>query len=150
MSTNKDAASLVDISQAAYKILEYKQGLSKSEFMNDDKTQSSVLYQLLIYDRLGISSQQLSQFCQKWKVAELALFGSILRDDFRPDSDIDFLVSYQPNAKRGLFEKMTMQEELEDLLHRKVDLVSKQAIIQSRNWLRRKNILDSAEVIYVA
>ena len=54
MSTNKDAASLVDISQAAYKILEYKQGLSKSEFMNDDKTQSSVLYQLLIYDRLGI------------------------------------------------------------------------------------------------
>ncbi len=103
-----------------------------------------------IYSRLGISSQQLTQFCQNWKVAELALFGSILRDDFRPDSDIDLLVSYQPNAKRGLFEKMTMQEELENLLHRKVDLVSKQAIIQSRNWLRRKNILDSAEVIYVA
>ena len=102
------------------------------------------------YSRLGISSQKLTQFYQEWKVAELALFGSILRDNFREDSDIDLLVSYQPNAKRGLFEKMTMQEELEDLLHRKVDLVSKQAIIQSRNWLRRKNILDSAEVIYVA
>ncbi len=102
-----------------------------------------------IYNRLSISNQQLAQFCQKWKVAELALFGSILRDDFREDSDIDLLVSYQSNAKRGLFEKMSMQEELENLLHRKVDLVSKQAIIQSRNWLRRKNILDSAEVIYV-
>ena len=103
-----------------------------------------------IYNRLGISSQQLTQFCQKWQVAELALFGSILRDDFREDSDIDLLVSYQPNAKRGLFEKMTMQEELETMLNRKVDLVSKQAIIQSHNWLRRKNILSSAEVIYVA
>lgn len=79
------------------------------------------------YDRLGISSQQLTQFCQKWKVAELALFGSILRDDFREDSDIDLLVSYQPNAKRGLFEKTTMKEELEIMLNRKVDLVSKQA-----------------------
>ncbi|WP_271254465.1 nucleotidyltransferase family protein [Pseudanabaena sp. Chao 1811] len=103
-----------------------------------------------IYNRLGISSQQLTQFCQKWKVAELALFGSILRDDFREDSDIDLLVSYQPNAKRGLFEKITMKEELEIMLNRKVDLVSKQAIIQSHNWLRRKNILESAEVIYVA
>ncbi len=102
------------------------------------------------YSRLGVSSPKLTQFCQKWKVAELALFGSILRDDFREDSDIDLLVSYQPNAKRGLFEKMTMKEELEIMLNRKVDLVSKQAIIQSRNWLRRKNILDSAEVIYVA
>ncbi len=103
-----------------------------------------------IYSRLGISSQQLTQFCQKWQVAELALFGSILRDDFREDSDIDLLVSYQPHAKRGLFEKMTMKEELEIMLNRKVDLVSKQAIIQSHNWLRRKNILESAEVIYVA
>ncbi len=73
-----------------------------------------------------------------------------MRDDFREDSDIDLLVSYQPTAKRGLFEKMTMKEELEIMLNRKVDLVSKQAIIQSHNWLRRKNILDSAEVIYVA
>ncbi len=103
-----------------------------------------------IYTRLGVSREQMIQFCQKWQIAELALFGSILRDDFRTHSDIDLLVSYQPSAKRGLFEKMTMQEELESLLNRKVDLVSKQAIIQSRNWLRRRNILDSAEVLYVA
>lgn len=110
-------------------------------------TQNSILE---IRDRLGISAEQLTKFCQKWQVSELALFGSILRDDFRSDSDIDILVSYQPTAKRGLFEKITMKEELEILLNRKVDLVSKQAINQSRNWLRRKNILDSAEVIYVA
>lgn len=103
-----------------------------------------------IYDRLGITAEQLAAFCQHWHVAELALFGSILRDDFRPNSDIDILVSYQPTAKRGLFEKITMKEELEILLHRNVDLVSKQAIGQSRNWIRRKNILDSAQIIYVA
>lgn len=102
------------------------------------------------FNRLGISRHQLVEFCQKWQVSELSLFGSILREDFRAESDVDFLVSYQPSAKRGLFEKMTMKEELEELLHRKVDLVSKQAIMNSHNWLRSKKILDSAEVIYVA
>lgn len=103
-----------------------------------------------ICDRLGITPAQLVEFCQQWHVAELSLFGSILRDDFRPDSDVDMLVTYQPTSKRGLFEKMAMQEELQLLLHRNVDLVSKKAIEQSRNWIRRDNILNSAEVIYVA
>jgi predicted nucleotidyltransferase len=103
-----------------------------------------------LQERLKITAEQLAEFCRRWQVAELALFGSILRDDFHPNSDIDVLVSYQPTAKRGLFEKMHMQEELESLFHRKVDLVSKKAIEQSHNWLRRRNILDSAEVIYVA
>ena len=100
--------------------------------------------------RLAITSEQLAEFCQRWQVAELALFGSILRDDFHADSDIDLLVSYQPTAKRGLFEKMHMKEELESLFHRKVDLISKKAIEKSQNWIRRKNILGSAKVIYVA
>lgn len=103
-----------------------------------------------LYDRLGITAVQLAQFCQRWQVAELSFFGSVLRDDFRPDSDIDVLVSYQTTAKRGLFEKMSMQEELETLLHRKVDLVSRTAIEQSRNWIRRKSILNSGEVVYAA
>lgn len=103
-----------------------------------------------LYDCLGISHTQLVEFCQRWHVAELALFGSILRDDFRPDSDIDVLVAYQPTSKRGLFEKTMMQEELQTLLHRQVDLVSKKAIEQSRNWIRRNNILNSAGLIYVA
>ncbi|MBW4582874.1 MAG: nucleotidyltransferase domain-containing protein [Tildeniella nuda ZEHNDER 1965/U140] len=103
-----------------------------------------------LYDRLGISHTQLVAFCQRWHVAELALFGSILRDDFCPNSDVDVLVTYQPTSKRGLFEKMVMQEELQTLLHRQVDLVSRRAIEQSRNWIRRNNILNSAELIYVA
>ena len=101
-------------------------------------------------ERLAITPDKLAEFCQRWHIAELALFGSILRDDFNADSDIDVLVSYQPNAKRGLLEKIRMKEELSSLLHRDVDLVSKKAIEQSQNWLRRKHILDSAEVIYVA
>jgi uncharacterized protein len=103
-----------------------------------------------LQERLTITPKKLADFCQRWQVSELALFGSILRDDFHADSDIDVLVSYQPTAKRGLFEKIRMQEELSFLLHRDVDLVSKKAIEQSHNWLRRKNILDSAKVIYVA
>lgn len=103
-----------------------------------------------LQSRLGITPEQLIEFCQRWQISEMALFGSVLRDDFSPDSDIDVLVSYHLTAKRGLFEKIRMQEELSFLLHRDVDLVSKKAIEQSQNWLRRKNILDSAEVIYVA
>lgn len=104
----------------------------------------------LLYDRLGITPEQLTDFCDRWHVAELAVFGSILRDDFHAGSDIDVLVSYQPTAQRGLFEKMHMKEELETLCDRPVDLVSKRAIERSQNWIRRKNILESAEVIYVA
>lgn len=103
-----------------------------------------------LQSRLGITAEQLTEFCQQWQVAELALFGSVLRDDFHEDSDIDILVSYQPTAKRGLLKKMYMKEELESLLHRKVDLISRKAIEQSQNWIRRKNIIGSAEVVYVA
>jgi predicted nucleotidyltransferase len=103
-----------------------------------------------IYQRLGIPPAELKSFCQRWQVAELSLFGSVVRDDFSENSDVDVLVTYLSTARRGLFEKIQMQEELETLLHRRVDLVSKTAIAQSRNWLRRRHILDSAQVIYVA
>ncbi len=103
-----------------------------------------------LYERLGLTSEQLVAFCDRHQVAELALFGSILRDDFHAGSDIDILVTYQPHAQRGLLEKVAMKEELENLVGRKVDLVSKKAIENSRNWIRRQNILSSFEVIYVA
>ncbi len=82
-----------------------------------------------LQSRLGITPQQLAEFCDRWQVAELALFGSVLRDDFSVDSDIDVLVSFKPSAKRGLLEKIRMQEELSSLLNHDVDLVSKKAII---------------------
>lgn len=108
------------------------------------------LSQSKIYERLSLTPEQLKEICQKYDIAELALFGSILRDDFGLNSDVDFLVSYQPMAERNLFKKLRLKTQLETLLGRSVDVVSKNAIEKSRNRLRRNNILNSAEVIYVA
>jgi uncharacterized protein len=104
-----------------------------------------------VYERLNTTPEQLADFCEKWQIAELALFGSVLRDDFRIDgddpSDIDVLYTHLPNTSYG-FEIFDMKEEIEVLFSRKVDFVSKNGIQHSRNWLRRKNILESAKVIY--
>lgn len=93
---------------------------------------------------------EITEFCQRWQVIEFALFGSILRDDFRPDSDIDILVTFSPQAKRGLTETLQMRDELQAIFNRQVDLIVKSAIERSENWLRRKNILESAQTIYAA
>lgn len=93
---------------------------------------------------------QIAEFCQRWQINELALFGSVLRDDFHPNSDIDILVTFGPAAQRGFLALAQMQAELEAILGRDVDLVSKRAIERSQNWIRRKNILETAQVIYVA
>ena len=103
-----------------------------------------------IYRRLQLTPEQLYEFCQRWQVAELSLFGSVLRDNFHDESDIDFLVLFQPAAEYSLFDHFDMQEELAELVQRPVDLISKKGIENSRNWLRKKNILESAEVIYVS
>ncbi|MGB3237247.1 MAG: nucleotidyltransferase family protein [Geitlerinemataceae cyanobacterium] len=92
--------------------------------------------------------EQIQAFCQRWHIVELALFGSVLRDDFRPDSDIDVLVTFDPNFQRGLTETLQMRDEIQNLFDRKVDFIVKAAIERSENWLRRKNILESARVIY--
>jgi predicted nucleotidyltransferase len=104
-----------------------------------------------IYRRLNITPEAIAQFCQKWQIVELSLFGSILRDDFRPDgnhpSDIDLLYTNAPEARYG-FKFFDMRDELEQLLNRKVDLVSKRSIQNSRNYLRRNNIFESTQIIY--
>ena len=99
---------------------------------------------------IQLPDDKLVEFCRRWKVNEFALFGSVLRDDFRPDSDIDVLITFAPDAKRGLMTLAKMKYELEDLLGREVDLVSKYAIETSHNWIRRNEILATAQVIYVA
>ncbi|MDJ0903838.1 MAG: nucleotidyltransferase family protein [Xenococcus sp. MO_188.B8] len=99
---------------------------------------------------IDLQIDDIRQFCLKWQIIEFALFGSVLRDDFKPDSDIDILVSFAPNAKRGLSEMLQMQDELQVIFKRKVDLIVKAAIKRSENWLRRKNILESAKIIYAA
>jgi len=100
--------------------------------------------------RIPLDREKIAEFCQRWKITEFALFGSVLRDDFRQDSDVDVLATFAPDADWSLFDHIEMQEELSSLLGRKVDLVSRWAIERSDNWIRRKAILNTAEPIYVA
>lgn len=93
---------------------------------------------------------QIQEFCQRWHITEFALFGSVLRDDFRPDSDIDVRVTFDPQFQRGLSETIQMRQELETLFGREIDLIVKTAIAKSENWLRRQQILESAQVIYAS
>ena len=97
---------------------------------------------------IPIPEDKITAYCRRWKITELALFGSILGDDFGPDSDIDVLVTFVPDTKWTLFDHVEMQDELKHLLARDVDLVSKRGIENSRNYIRRKEILGSARVIY--
>ena len=103
-------------------------------------------------DTCGIQmpSEELAAFCKRWQISELALFGSVLRDDFGPESDVDVLISFLPEAEHGLFEMVNMEEELGQVLGRKVDLVSRRGIERSRNYIRRRATLELAQVIYAA
>ncbi len=96
----------------------------------------------------SIPNDKIASFCRRWKALELAIFGSALREDFSPESDLDFLISFAPDADWGLLEHMQMEQELKDLLQRNVDLVSRRAIEQSQNWIRRNEILTTARVLF--
>lgn len=100
--------------------------------------------------QITVDMDAIEALCRKWHIAEFAFFGSVVRDDFRPDSDIDVLATFAPDAHWSLFDHVTMQDELAELFGRKVDFISRRGIENSRNYLRRKAILDSAEVIYAA
>jgi hypothetical protein len=97
--------------------------------------------------QVQLDHDALEAFCRKWRIRELSLFGSALRDDFGPDSDLDFLVSFEPEAALDLFDLAEMKEELEAHYGRPVDLVEKEAL---RNPWRKREILRTREVIYAA
>jgi hypothetical protein len=99
--------------------------------------------------KLELDQEKIAEFCRRWKITELAFFGSVLREDFGPESDVDVLVTFSTDAHWSLFDKMHMQDELAEMFGREVDLVSRRAIERSRNWLRREAILSSLEVIHV-
>ncbi len=86
-------------------------------------------------------------FCDRWSVRELCLFGSVLRDDFGPDSDIDVLVRFSDDANTSLFDLDEMEDELGSIFGRKVDLSSRRGVEASQNSLRRNEILGSARVL---
>jgi len=92
----------------------------------------------------------LVDYCQRWKIKKLEVFGSVLRDDFGPDSDVDFLVTFDPAARWTLFDMVHAQDELASMVGRSVDLVSRRPIEKSENWIRRRSILGSARLLYVA
>ena len=87
-------------------------------------------------------------FCQRWKIVQLELFGSILRNDFGPHSDVDFLVTFATDARWSLLDLVQAEEELSNIVGRPVDLVERGPVEQSHNWIRRRAILDSARSIY--
>lgn len=97
---------------------------------------------------IDISLEKIKPFCERWQVIELAIFGSVLRDDFRPDSDIDVMVKFDINAHPTFLSLEEMEAELKTILNREVDLITRSGIENSRNYLRRQEILSSARVIY--
>jgi uncharacterized protein len=98
-----------------------------------------------VTSNIDIDIPAVAAFCHKWRIREFSLFGSVLRDDFGPESDIDILVDLVPGHGLDLFDWAEMQEELVSRFGRKVDIVSKGGL---RNPIRRRVILDQAKVIY--
>ena len=95
---------------------------------------------------LHIPFEELSAFCRRYQVRELAIFGSVLRQDYRPDSDVDLLVSFEPGARVTFLTLARMQRELETLFGRKVDLVPKDGLKPGI----RDHILATSQVLYAA
>jgi len=100
--------------------------------------------------RLPLPWERIDAFCRRWGIVEFALFGSVLRDDFGPDSDVDVLVEFAPGAGPSLFDHVEMEDELAEMFGRRVDLARRKAVESSENPFRRKSILDSARVVYAA
>ena len=100
--------------------------------------------------QIDLPKEEIAKFCEKWQICKFAFFGSVLRDDFRPDSDIDVLVTFEEDARHTLFDLVHMQDELKQIFGRDVDIVSRRGIESSRNHIRRDAILNSAEAIYAA
>ncbi len=94
--------------------------------------------------QVDIPRKQVADFCHCWKITEFALFGSVLRDDFGSDSDVDILVSFASGAGWSLFDLIRMQDELKNIFGRDVDLVERKGL---RNPFRRKAIISTMEVI---
>jgi len=91
------------------------------------------------YDR-----EKLRDFCRKWKITEFSLFGSVVRDDFGPESDVDVMVRFADDAEWSLFDEVHMEDELVEIFGRDIDLLTRRAVERSRNAIRRDSILTNA------
>jgi predicted nucleotidyltransferase len=104
----------------------------------------------MMADLLPVSPEALAKFCRRWKIHELALFGSALRPDFRDESDFDLIATFVPDARWNVFDHLKMEEDLANLLGRPCDIVTREALEEDSNFLRRDRILASARTIYAA
>lgn len=104
---------------------------------------------MMTIPQITIPHEQLADFCVKHHIRKLSLFGSVLRDDFRPDSDVDVLAEFDAGYEpRHLREFLTMENELKRIFGREIDLGDAQSVIDDPNYIRRNRILSSAQVIY--
>lgn len=101
----------------------------------------------MVSRNLDVPMEQIAEFCRKWKIRQFSLFGSVLREDFRPDSDVDVLVSFQPDSTWDLLNIVDMRNELMALFGREVDFVEEGGL---RNPFRRVGILFTRQVVYAA
>lgn len=102
----------------------------------------------MVLRNITYSQKELQEFCKRWRITRLEIFGSAIRDDFNEMSDIDLLVEYHPDFHRTLADMEEMQHEIEDLFQRRVDLITRKTIERSQNPYKRQNILDNTVVIY--
>ena len=100
-----------------------------------------------IFDRLNVFEEDITKFCQKWKIVEFGVFGSVLRDDFRSDSDIDVLITFDSHFHPKLSDRLEMQDQIEALFKRSVDLAQKNLL---KNPYSRAEILQSCRIIYAS
>ncbi|HHH41573.1 MAG TPA: DNA polymerase subunit beta [Chloroflexi bacterium] len=99
---------------------------------------------------IHLYEEAIADFCHRWRIVEFAVFGSALREDFRPDSDVDVMVTFEPGVQWSFRQWLEMIRELEGIFGRKVDLVERRLVEESKNYIRRKHILNHLERVYVA
>jgi hypothetical protein len=100
--------------------------------------------------RISLDHDKIKVFCEKWKIIEFSLFGSVLTDEFRPDSDVDVMVEFAVDAKWGMWDLYDMEEDLKAIFGRNVDLMTRRSVVRSENYLVRKSILAGARTFYAA
>ncbi len=96
--------------------------------------------------KIDVPTEEIARYCRENGIARLRAFGSVLRDDFGPDSDVDLLVAFEPDAGIGLFDYVRIKDELSELIGRQVDLVSEKGISK----YIRDEVFAEAEVLYVS
>jgi predicted nucleotidyltransferase len=97
---------------------------------------------------LKVDEAALADVCARWRITEIALFGSVLREDFGPESDIDVLLTFEEGAPWSLWDLADLQDELEKVFGRSIDIAERPAVEESRNPFRKREILGSARVVY--